>query len=66
MTDPPCPHCGETDPKRQAGIEIPTVYDGVIVWKCLSCGKHSPVIFPLSTWMSQRSIEIAKRMNGHD
>jgi len=39
MARQPCPHCGEDNPEALEGIEIPEVYDGILIWHCFACGK---------------------------
>lgn len=45
--DDACPHCNadlsQVGPdgrrgSRRIGVEVPTVYDGVLYWKCPDCG----------------------------
>lgn len=40
-----CPHC-EAGPASIMGHENPHVYDGVLFWSCLVCGKAWPRKFP--------------------
>lgn len=33
-----CPRCGATD-EYLLGHEVPGIYDGVLFWSCMSCGR---------------------------
>lgn len=40
-----CPHCGNADVHAKKGHRIPPIFDGVLFWECLACGKAYPRIF---------------------
>lgn len=47
MTDqqqrPICPHCGvEAQPGELTGMELPGIYDGVLIWSHSICGHAWP------------------------
>lgn len=57
-----CPNCGNSEGHKIVGHEVRGVYDGVLFWHCLACGKGWPREFGVGS-RNQRSQEWVDRFN---
>lgn len=52
---PTCPACGtEVPSNRLHGIVLPTVYDGILIWRDERCGCQWPR-FPAQDWRHEKA-----------